>query len=973
MKKLLLTLLGAFIGLTTFARDFQYTYEGQTLTYTVLDEDAKTVETKEGTMVVPGNNVSGNLILPSIVKDGEMEYTLTTIGDYSFSRNSSTSVTSFTGEIELPSTIKRIGAYAFYKNNELYNVVLNEGLEEIGKSAFEDCESLENPVFPSSLKVIDDRAYCDCDNLTEIILPEGLTTLGSPNGGFVFNTCRNLEKAVLVANIDYIAPYNFEGCMSLNKVYLPLELKTIGEKAFARCLALDEITFPATLQSIGDFAFSSGSSGIGSLTSLIIPDGVKKIGTRAFYQHQIERLYVGKGVEVIKNEAFCRNCLKVVELSEGLKEIQKVAFALNQGTISSINLPSTLTTISESAFGETSISELIIPDGVSDLPARSCGSPSILTIGSGVKNINSYAFAFDNLRVLRVKANTPPSLNQSFDITNEQNDNLTLIVNKGRKDQYTTNGRWRIFDEIIEDGSSDVTIYMTGDYALSEEIRTTTGLMPSSVTSMKVVGPLTALDLRIIKENMPSLQKLDMSGVTNVAAIPDAQFENSLISEIIMPSKLESIGKSAFANCPLLQMNSLPEGLVSIGDYAFQNSPRVNVSKLPNSLKSIGDGAFLSCGILNIIAGESLEELGENVFADCTLLETCDLSSSAITEIPDGAFDGCSSLDEVRIPQSVTAIGAGAFSGTALRDMNFVRNVSSIGNSAFSDCRRLVAANIPERVEAVSDDILSSCPRLIAVSMYPAVKYVGSNLFNGDSRLSNVSCAAQEAPEASGGAFDGIRIRYASLTVPTTSYRSYLNAPQWGKFQSIQNRIAVTISPGVDVSNCSEDEYQNMLKDDALEEAEEAAAKGDQQTPKEFAAQRAARRAAQRSQTSDGLCFARLFDGAQIMTGIDTSKTRIFINPEEDVNLVSVTYNGKEMISQMEGNSLLLPANLQGELVILTDAPANSGVNIEYVSSEDREEIYTLNGVKVFGGLDSLSPGVYIVRQGSKTRKMIVK
>ncbi len=66
------------------ARDFTYTYEGQTLTYTVLDEDAKTCATKPGNGLTTGNNVSGELNLPEHPKDGEMEYTLTSIGDSAF-------------------------------------------------------------------------------------------------------------------------------------------------------------------------------------------------------------------------------------------------------------------------------------------------------------------------------------------------------------------------------------------------------------------------------------------------------------------------------------------------------------------------------------------------------------------------------------------------------------------------------------------------------------------------------------------------------------------------------------------------------------------------------------------------------------------------------------------------------------------------------------------------------------------------
>ena len=73
--------------LPVFARDFNYTYEGQTITYTVIDEQAKTVKTKSGKeykhneSMIPGNKVSGDLILPAHPKDGEVECALSAIGD----------------------------------------------------------------------------------------------------------------------------------------------------------------------------------------------------------------------------------------------------------------------------------------------------------------------------------------------------------------------------------------------------------------------------------------------------------------------------------------------------------------------------------------------------------------------------------------------------------------------------------------------------------------------------------------------------------------------------------------------------------------------------------------------------------------------------------------------------------------------------------------------------------------------------
>ena len=118
-------------ALTASARDFEY--EG--IIYTVLDEEAKTVETKQGEVdgyiakVYTGNSASGNLTLPSHPKDGEVEYTLTRIGNYGFWAQSLVSV-------DIPNTVLTIGDHAFFC-----------------------CTSLKSVKFPNSLKIIEGAAF----------------------------------------------------------------------------------------------------------------------------------------------------------------------------------------------------------------------------------------------------------------------------------------------------------------------------------------------------------------------------------------------------------------------------------------------------------------------------------------------------------------------------------------------------------------------------------------------------------------------------------------------------------------------------------------------------------------------------------------------------------------------------------------------------------------------------------------------
>ena len=251
--------------------------------------------------------------------------------------------------------------------------------------------------------------------------------------------------------------------------------------------------------------------------------------------------------------------------------------------------------------------------------------------------------------------------------------------------------------------------------------------------------------------------------------------------------------------------------------------------------------------------------------------------------------------------------------------------------------------------------------------MRAGTKSIGSTVFNNDRKLANISCAAADAPEAASTAFNNIRDRYVSLTVPGVKYREYLNAPQWGKFRSIQNRLPLEIEDGVDVSGVAEDDYQEMLKEDAIEEA----VKASQEAPAVLSRSGVVRVASRaKSQQRN---FAALFDGAQMFTGNEGSGTRIFIKPQEGVEITSITLDGKEMLPELQAdNSLLIPAKSAGSLVIKTSEGKSGINNIVAPEYDGPTEVYNLNGIKVADSTEGLAPGLYIVRQGSSVKKIAV-
>lgn len=142
-------MLGATLALPDLARDFTYAYEGQTITYTVLDEDAKTCMTKQGDYVSPGNAVAGELTIPSIAKDGDVEYSVTAVGFSSF-------------------------RYC----TEMTSVTIPLSVSIIGQEAFIGCSSLTSVDIPSSVSKIDDSVFKECTNLESVSIPNSVTSIG---------------------------------------------------------------------------------------------------------------------------------------------------------------------------------------------------------------------------------------------------------------------------------------------------------------------------------------------------------------------------------------------------------------------------------------------------------------------------------------------------------------------------------------------------------------------------------------------------------------------------------------------------------------------------------------------------------------------------------------------------------------------------------------------------------------------------
>ena len=133
---------------------------------------------------------------------------------------------------------------------------------------------------------------------------------------------------------------------------------------------------------------------------------------------------------------------------------------------------------------------------------------------------------------------------------------------------------------------------------------------------------------------------------------------------------------------------------------------------------SIGDDAFDGCSRLTSInIPDGVTSIGEDAFSDCSSLTSINIPEG-VTSIGGGAFSDCSSLTSITIPDGVTSIGGNAFySCEALTSITIPNSVTSIGNRAFGYCSSLASITIPNSVTSIGDAAFGCCSSLASIKV----------------------------------------------------------------------------------------------------------------------------------------------------------------------------------------------------------------------------------------------------------------
>ena len=241
-----------------------YDFEVDGLEYTIVSDTNQTVSLTK-------NKLSGKVVVPSIVENNDIAYSVVEIGNEAFSEYFRVSTLT---QVNLPNSIISIGDNAFYYCSELEEINLPESLLKIGDSAFTGCSKLKEIKFPESLLDIGTSAFSGC-SFPSITISKNLKTIGSNAFGF----CENLRIVYYNAINSNFSSEVFSSSERANieKVVIGNEVNRIPDTFISYLTNVTEIEIPNSVTEIGRQAFLATG-----IKTIILPPSVENLGVQPF-------------------------------------------------------------------------------------------------------------------------------------------------------------------------------------------------------------------------------------------------------------------------------------------------------------------------------------------------------------------------------------------------------------------------------------------------------------------------------------------------------------------------------------------------------------------------------------------------------------------------------------------------------------------------------------------------------------------
>lgn len=178
----------------------------------------------------------------------------------------------------------------------------------------------------------------------------------------------------------------------------------------------------------------------------------------------------------------------------------------------------------------------------------------------------------------------------------------------------------------------------------------------------------------------------------------------------------------------LVYLNMTEANIVADGEYYLRTSSGKEYLPTENT---IGEHMFSSRGLQTILLPKSVISIDDQAFSSCRSLNKVVIYENSVKTIGMVAFEYCSSLADIVLPEGVTTIGREAFrSCSSLSHIDLPEGVTTIGHGTFSGCEKLSNVTLPNSLTTIEDFAFSGCNGL-TITIPDNVESMGILVFDG--------------------------------------------------------------------------------------------------------------------------------------------------------------------------------------------------------------------------------------------------
>ena len=456
MKKQLLILMTLFTVAIGYSQTVGDQFTEGFITYGITSITLNTVE------AIVYNTAGGTSVsIPATATNASssIAYSVTSIGQYSFSQKNLISVS-------IPNTVTNIGHQSLGQNN------------------------LSSITIPNSVLVIDDYAF-QSNQLTEITIPSSVTSIG--NGAFRANPLGCITSEA--TNPPTITTGGVNDSFNANRSNINLSMPTGTLGAYTSALwtgfnsvaegltgtfVVDNITYQINPTPNNEVTVTNYNTAGGtvvniptSVTSGCTVFSVVAIGDFALENMNLTGITIPNSVSSIGQNAFAFNSLMTLTIPDSVLTIGDGAFVQNNN-LDNVVIGNNVTNIGEFAFRFCGLTSITIPDSVTNISSLAFGSNSLtnIVIGTSVTSIGNSAFGYNNLTSVTI----PNSVTNIGDLAFRNNLLLTDIFSEsitpptittgGSLDTFVYNGDRSTIHLHIPSGTSVMGAYVNDAGAL---------------------------------------------------------------------------------------------------------------------------------------------------------------------------------------------------------------------------------------------------------------------------------------------------------------------------------------------------------------------------------------------------------------------------------------------------------------------------------------------------------------------------